>query len=137
MKKYFIMIIVILVGFLNAVPVFAFPSLVPPECTGDAKLVNCDPNCEIGEGRGENCCCDLSSAQQLGFNLAQIILGISGAVALLMFVIGGVMYMTSQGNSSKVDKATGVLRYAVIGLAMILLSGAIIKIALKKITGAE
>jgi hypothetical protein len=45
-------------------------------------------------------------------------LGISGAIALLVFVYGGVVYMTA-GGSDRVKEAQDTLKYAFIGLVII------------------
>ena len=97
----------------------AFPSIVPSSCAGDADVKECN----------------LSAVEQTIATVAQIILGISGSLALLMFVIGGVMYMTSGGASGRIKTATGILSNAVIGLAIILLAGVIIKILIGKLSG--
>lgn len=127
-----------------ASPVFAFPTLVPEECLGGAQ-VHDNPNtqekecavCEANQEDRSKCCCDLSSFERLAFNVAQIILGISGSLALIMFVIGGILYITSGGQDAKIKKATDVLKYAVIGLAIILLSGVLVKFFLAKLMGIQ
>ncbi len=47
------------------------------------------------------------------------ILGISGVVALLMFVWGGFLWLTSAGEIDKVKKGKQTLTWAVIGLVVI------------------
>ncbi|MFA5188223.1 MAG: pilin [Patescibacteria group bacterium] len=47
-------------------------------------------------------------------------LGIIGAVALLMFVYGGFLMLTSAGKSDAINKGKTVLVWAVIGIAVIL-----------------
>jgi hypothetical protein len=49
----------------------------------------------------------------------QAALGISGSIALLMFVWGGFIWLTSQGNPEKIKKGQGTLTWAVIGIAII------------------
>ncbi len=49
----------------------------------------------------------------------QAALGISGSIALLMFVWGGFVWLTSQGNPEKIKKGQGTLTWAVIGIAVI------------------
>lgn len=145
MKKYFVVLLIFASMFFVSSPALAFPTLIPVECTGNAQ-VHDNPNtpdvvectvCEPNQTERANCCCDLSSFQAMAFNVAQIILGISGSVALALFVYGGVLYITSRGESSKIQKATSVITSAVIGLAIILLAGVIVKFALRKITGIE
>lgn len=47
------------------------------------------------------------------------ILGVTGALALLMFIWGGIIWMTSQGEKARVEKGQKTLSWAVIGLAVI------------------
>lgn len=50
------------------------------------------------------------------------ILGIVGAIALLYLIIGGLTWLTSQGNTEKVKKGRETLVWAIFGLAMIFFS---------------
>ncbi|HUT22470.1 MAG TPA: TrbC/VirB2 family protein [Candidatus Bipolaricaulota bacterium] len=114
MKKILMPILILLV----ACPVMAaLPTLVPQECLGDATE------------------CNLGSVENLMANVAGIILGLSGSIALLMFVIGGFMYIFSGGSSDTVSKAKKVLSTSVIGLALILGAGVIIKFVLSALQG--
>jgi len=47
------------------------------------------------------------------------ILGIVGSIALLMFIIGGVMWMTAAGDSEKITKAKNILIWSILGLVVI------------------
>ena len=110
MKKTIVLTILLM---LIAMPVYAgLPSLVPDDCLGNA--VNCS----------------LDSVQKLAGNVAAIILGITGSIALLMFVIGGFLYIFSGGSPEKVSRATKILTTSVIGVALILGAGVIIKFVL-------
>ncbi len=59
-------------------------------------------------------------------NAIKGILGLSGAVALVMIVIGGITWMTSAGNSDRVRRGKDTLLWAILGLLIIFLSYAII-----------
>mgnify|MGYP001603495137 CR=1 FL=1 len=52
--------------------------------------------------------------------LIQAILGITGAIALLMFILGGFQWLISGGSPEKVKKGRETLTWAVIGLAVII-----------------
>jgi len=47
---------------------------------------------------------------------------IMGSIAVILFIIAGFLFMTSQGNSQKLDEAKDVIKYAAIGLIVALLS---------------
>lgn len=107
-----------ILSLLIALPASAaLPTLVPAACKGDAKD------------------CSLSSIETVLGNIAAIILGISGSIALLMFVIGGFLYIFSGGNESRVQQATKILTSSAIGLALILGAGVIIKFVLQALQG--
>jgi len=55
------------------------------------------------------------------------ILGVVGSLALLMFIIGGIMWMTSAGNENRVKKGKDILTWAALGLVIIFTSYAILK----------
>ena len=60
-------------------------------------------------------------------NLITALLGITGALALLMFVWGGVQWLTSGGAPDKVKKGKDTLIWATIGLAVIIMAYALVK----------
>lgn len=60
-------------------------------------------------------------------------LGMVGALALLVFIYAGVMYMTA-GSSDRVKKATETMKYAVIGLAAIMLAYFMTDLFIKALT---
>jgi len=55
------------------------------------------------------------------------ILGLTGVLALVAFIAGGVIMMTSGGNAEKVKKGKDILVWAVIGLFIIFTSYSILK----------
>lgn len=54
------------------------------------------------------------------------ILGISGGIAVLFLILGGLQYITSSGNKDKAEQAKQTILYAVIGLIVIALSFVIV-----------
>ena len=65
--------------------------------------------------------------------ILQIVLGIFGAVAVLMIVIAGLKFVTSAGNPQSAGKAKNTILYAVIGLIIIVASEAIVSFVLGKV----
>lgn len=54
------------------------------------------------------------------------IIGALGIVAVVVIIVGGIGYMTSAGDPGKVKKAKDTILYGVIGLAICILSFAIV-----------
>ena len=70
--------------------------------------------------------CSLNNFVQLTVNVAQWILGVTGSLALLAFVYGGVLFLVSAGSSERVNKAKQVIIGAVIGVVIVFASYMII-----------
>ncbi len=62
------------------------------------------------------------------------LLGLSGALALLMFVWGGFQWITSGGEKEKIDKGKRTLTWAVIGLFFIFISYTVVSALISAIT---
>ena len=62
-----------------------------------------------------------------------VIVGAIGFVAVVMIVIGGISFATSQGDSGKVAKARNTILYGVVGLVVALLAFAIVNFVLGSI----
>lgn len=55
-----------------------------------------------------------------------IVIGIIGAVALVMFIFGGFLWMTSAGDPGAVKKGKDAMVYAVLGLVVVFSARAIL-----------
>jgi hypothetical protein len=62
-----------------------------------------------------------------------IIFGVLGTIAVLMFVIGGIQYITSKGNPGDMAKAKDTLVYAAVGMAIVILSYSIVAFVISSI----
>jgi hypothetical protein len=58
--------------------------------------------------------------------VTNVLLFIIGAISVIMIVIGGIKYTTSNGDSSAVTSAKNTILYAVVGLVLALLAYAVI-----------
>lgn len=65
------------------------------------------------------------------------ILGLVGIVAVVTMIIGGISFITSQGDPGKVAKARNTILYGVIGIVVALLAFAIVNFVLKSIGSAS
>jgi hypothetical protein len=62
---------------------------------------------------------------QIVGTVVQTLLGLLGVIFILLIVYGGVIWMTSEGDEAKVEKAQKILRNAIIGLVITLAAYAI------------
>ena len=65
--------------------------------------------------------------------IINVIVGVIGFVAVVMIVVGGISFATSQGDSGKVAKARNTILYGVVGLVVALLAFAIVNFVLSRI----
>ena len=72
--------------------------------------------------------CANSDPAKLITNLISWVIGIAGLVSAVFIVVGGVGYVTSSGDSAKLQKAKNTITYALIGLAIVGLSEIIVSI---------
>lgn len=63
---------------------------------------------------------------ELVTNFLGWLLGIAGALAFLMFVWGGILYVTSAGDEQKAAKGKRIVTWTILGLIVILMSYSII-----------
>ena len=80
--------------------------------------------------------CKLDKAETLGFvdqsfttvatNIVNILGIIAGVLSVLFLIIGGISYITSEGDPAKKKKKKSTVLYAVIGLAVSILAPLIV-----------
>ncbi len=63
------------------------------------------------------------------------VLGIVGSLALVMFIYGGLIWMTAAGNSEQISKGKNILIWATIGLVVIFSSYALVNFVFSKVLG--
>ncbi|MFH1047921.1 MAG: hypothetical protein V1738_06485 [Patescibacteria group bacterium] len=131
-KKFFISILLLPVLFLLAMPIALAETTEKAgsqPATGTAETaaaadggLRIVPACATDSGVPQLDCVLLT----LG-NIAQLILALTGSLALLMFVYGGFLMLSSGGSSSKVEQGKNTLKAAVTGILIVLLAGYLIR----------
>lgn len=61
-------------------------------------------------------------------------LSITGSIALIMFVYGGITWLTSAGNADKIKKGKDVFLWSVVGIAIIFSSYLLVDFVISGIT---
>jgi hypothetical protein len=64
-----------------------------------------------------------------------ILLTVLGMIAVIMIVVGGIRYTTSNGNASQVKEAKDTILYAVVGLVVAIMSFSIVNFVLGRFSG--
>lgn len=62
---------------------------------------------------------DANDPRVLLGRIIQAIIGLSGAVALVMFIYSGLLFLTAGGNTSMIQKAKLLMLYTILGIIVI------------------
>ena len=97
----------------------------------------CDRTCEKGGLMVEvsdECaccgCCQLIDVLRIVRGVANLILRWIGVIALVFFIVGGIMWLTSGGNVEQVKKGKQILVGTIIGILIVFLAWQIVNIVI-------
>lgn len=112
MRKLFIATLVTLgiVGY--EATAFAYELPCDTGVTGDCDVVKQD---ELKDGSGQV------------RSIINVLMMLLGAIAVIVIIYGGFLYVTSRGDAGKVTAAKNTILYAVIGIIVALLAYAIVR----------
>lgn len=119
--------------FLLAVLLLVGIALVPITIT-HAQLGNALENLNNAVGPGSNTGLQGDIAVSIG-GVIKGLLSLVGTIFLLLTVYAGILWMTAQGDESKVEKSKSIIRASVIGLVITLSAYAITFFVTTKLTG--
>ena len=81
--------------------------------------------------------CSLSVIFQTIINFSRLILALTGSVALLMFMYGGVLFIIAAGSQEKITKGKEAMKTASIGVIIILGAFLIVNFTIFALTGGD
>jgi hypothetical protein len=117
---------IILSAFLLTL-IFSFGLVLAPQVL--AQTAPCPPD-------SPNCLqnpLNVKTPQELIGQIINSVLGIVGSLALLMFVFGGITWMTSSGNAEKVKKGRDILVWSAIGLVIIFSAYGLVRVLIENV----
>jgi len=68
-------------------------------------------------------------------NVINLLLLVIGMIAVIMIIIGGIRYVTSNGDQNQITGAKNTILYAVIGLVVAIMAFAIVNFVITAFTG--
>lgn len=91
-------------------------------CLADTSIVDTsNPNYATGNY-------DLNDIRNYAVYIMNLILSLVGVISLLLFVYGGITFLTSAGNQTTVKKGMDIIKAAVIGIILVFSSVLIINL---------
>lgn len=130
LSRIFTSVAIMLVGLLAL-------NLIAPHVFADAKSAVCEgAGLAVGEKNDNGCATpagtpEVDSVVQRGLNIFSAILGI---ISVIMIMIGGLKFMTSQGDSGQMNSARNTIIFAAVGLVIVTLAQVLVKFVLNKFT---
>jgi hypothetical protein len=112
------------VGLLTFAPNYANATPASEEIKKGVKVVGGEEVCKDATGAVVDC-----FSQQVK-TIVNILFYIIGVLSVIVIIFGGIRYVTSTGDSSRVKAAKDTVTYAVIGLIVALLAYAIVNFVL-------
>jgi hypothetical protein len=123
MKKIGLKLALLVVGFLSLSIVFSQPTQALDVLSGSCGSA---PNNAV-------CDADDDDLSELLGNVIRTLLVLVGMVAVIMLIVGGFRYVTSNGDSAQMSAAKNTILYAVIGVIVAASSFAIVNFVLERI----
>ncbi|MCA9334748.1 hypothetical protein KC953_01245 [Candidatus Saccharibacteria bacterium] len=80
---------------------------------------------------------DQTTFQDYIKTIVNILLFLLGAIAVIMIIIGGIRYATSNGEAQQIKSAKDTILYSVIGLVVAILSYAIVNFIIDSFSGSN
>jgi fumarate reductase subunit D len=77
----------------------------------------------------------ISDVNQFIARVINFVLGLIGSVSLLMFIYGGLTWMTSAGAADKIKKGRDIIVWSVIGLAIVFTAYIMVKFVIQSLAG--
>ena len=75
-----------------------------------------------------------AAAQTVIARLINYVLGFIGSIALIMFIYGGIIWMTAAGSADKVKKGKNIIVWSALGLAVIFMAYIVVRFVVESLT---
>lgn len=130
-------VLVVFIGLSLILPAFA-SAQDPPDCNGDDQAENCDEYCKCLEADPDilppdetTCVCNplkYNVFEDIIEGLINFLFKIGIALAPLMIIIGGFLFVTAGGNIEQVNRAKKIIIWTLIGFLIVLLAQGIMNL---------
>ncbi|MBO4812766.1 hypothetical protein J5491_01305 [Candidatus Saccharibacteria bacterium] len=118
--KKLVLAVLLIAGLTTAYPVAS------TFAASDPSTDVCNLDVPDSVKNANNCNGAKDGASDIIVNIINAVIGLLGIAAVIVIIIGGINYMTSSGETAKIEKAKKTILYAVIGLVIAVLAFAIV-----------
>lgn len=121
--QYFILTVAVVVAGIVAAPVVVHAQLgTKSVCTGNSNSPVC-----AGAADGE------AKVGGLIKTIINVLLSLTAIISVIMIIVGGIRYATSNGDANAVVGAKNTIIYAIIGLVVSMFAWAIVNFAVSQL----
>ena len=103
--------------------------LAPASLLADAKT----DLCEGSKSCGSSSVVKKSLESSIG-DIANTVMYLAGALAVIVIIFGGIRYVTSTGDAGRIKQAKDTILYGIVGLAVAILAYAIVRFVAARLT---
>ena len=120
-------------------------SLTPVYSTGNAYFISgtsyggCTCTCVGGSATTtikDNAGLSIRTVPEIIGNGIKVLLGLSGTIALIFVIVGGIKWMGSKGDTTKIGEARKIMTSGVVGIVIIAAAYAITDFVIKQLSAA-
>lgn len=114
----FAIVMIAIAGLIGVAPIASAATTQPKDCTNPKVTLVGGTECAQPTDVASN----LTGSGGIFATVANILLFLVGAVAVIMLIIGGLRYVTSNGDQNAVTGAKNTIMYAIIGIIVAFLA---------------
>lgn len=134
-----ILSLVLFVAVVSATSMGSVASALPLPAAVGKDLISNAVDCSNATNRQSAACSDdkktdpITGSDGLISHIANVVAFAAGAAATIMFVVGGIHFITSEGDPSKAASARSTVIYALLGIAVVVAARAIVAFMVQKL----
>jgi hypothetical protein len=102
-------------------------NVLEPGCSAGVNTKYCQ---DVNEGKDSD---RILGPDGIVTKISQTVIYLTGAISVIMIVIGGLKYVLSAGDSAGVQSAKNTILYAIVGLVVTLFAQSIVSFVLSKL----
>jgi len=125
--------LVLALGFGAASLAMSGPALAANNCDPNALTIENGAQCAKADSAKDN----LFAPNGIFATIANTLIFLIGAVAVIFLIIGGLRYVVSQGEAKAIEAAKNTILYAIIGIVVAVISFALVQFVINALNKSQ
>jgi len=124
---------VLMLGFGVASVAVAGPALAAGTCDPNTLTIDNGAQCAKAQSAKDN----LFAENGIFATIANTLIFLVGAVAVIMLIVGGLRYVISNGDSKAVEGAKNTILYSIVGIVVAVISFALVQFVINALNKSQ